>query len=455
MIRSEQVENLRGTFRSGRTRPYAWRVKQLGALKKFLTERESEIDQALWADLRKGHFEATVSEQGLVIGEIDFTLKHLKNWMQPKRASTPLIDQPGQCRIVADPLGVVLIIGAWNYPVNLLLAPLVGAIAAGNAAVLKPSELAPAVSSLMARFIPEYLDPGAFIVLEGGVDETQEILGIPFDSIFFTGSGKVGKIVMARAAENLTPVTLELGGKSPAVVLADADLEVAARRIAWGKFMNAGQTCIAPDYVLVEASIESRFADLLASSVREFYGEDPKQSSDYCRIVNQRNFERLLPFLGDGVKVCGGSSDPVERYIAPTVLRNVSPDAPIMKEEIFGPILPLVSVPSLEVAIRFITARPKPLSLYLFSKSAEMHRRVLEETSSGGVCLNDVIMHMPIPTLPFGGVGASGMGSYHGKNSFDTFTHYKSVLSKATWLDVPIRYAPYTASKLKWLRWLM
>ncbi len=452
MTRAEQVESLRGTFRSGRTKPYEWRVAQLRSLRKLLVEKESEIDQALWKDLRKSHFEAVVSEQGLVIGEIDFALKHLSEWMRPERVSTPWIDQPGTCRIVADPLGVVLIIGAWNYPVNLLLAPLVGALAAGNVAVLKPSELSPATSAVMARLVPEYLDREAVIVLEGGVEETQEILGLQFDSIFFTGSGKVGKIVMAKAAEHLTPVTLELGGKSPAVVLADSDLEVAARRVAWGKFMNAGQTCIAPDYVLVETSVEARFTELLRLALLSLYGKEPKQSPDYCRIVNSRNYERLIAFLGDGEKVCGGAFDPIERYIAPTVLRSVSPESPIMQEEIFGPILPVLPISGVDAAIEFINRRPKPLALYLFTKSTRAQECVLEETSSGGVCMNEVIMHMPIPTLPFGGVGASGTGSYHGKKSFDNFTHFKGVLSKATWLDIPIRYAPYTATKLKWIR---
>jgi aldehyde dehydrogenase (NAD+) len=451
-MRQDQVRQLRVNSQLPMARSLAWRISQLEALKRFLIERNQEINEALWKDLRKSRFECEISEQGVVLGEINFVLKHLSRWMRPIRAKTPLIDQPGHCWIYPESLGVVLIIGAWNYPINLLLTPLVGALAAGNTAVLKPSELATATSALLARCLGDYLSKESVTVMEGGIKETQEILEIPFDSIFFTGSGKVGKIVMANAAQNLTPVTLELGGKSPAVVLANADLKVAARRIAWGKFLNAGQTCVAPDYVLIEASAEEKFIEELTHSIRDFFGHDPKQSPDYCRIVNDANFKRLLGLIDNGSTVCGGTSDPAERFIAPTVLRGVTQDMAIMQEEIFGPLLPLISIRDLETGIRFINDRPKPLALYFFSKDKEAHNKIVEETSSGGVCINDVIMQMPVPSLPFGGVGASGMGSYHGKRSFDTFTHYKSVMSKATWLDIPIRYAPYTDSKLKWIR---
>jgi aldehyde dehydrogenase (NAD+) len=452
---SERVEKIRASFRAKRTRPYAWRVAQLQQLRKFLVERNQEICDALWKDLRKGTFEAGVTEQGIVIGEIDYTLSHLEEWMRPQAVSTPLIDFPGDSEIRSEPYGLVLIIGAWNYPVNLLLAPLVGAIAGGNAVVLKPSELAPATSAVMAKWIPQYMDTEAIIVIEAGIQDTDELLDIQFDSIFFTGSGTVGKIVMAKAAAHLTPVTLELGGKSPALVMDDASIKVAARRIAWGKFMNAGQTCIAPDYVLVHPSVEKEFVSELKTSLETFYGQDPKKSPDYCRIVNDRNFGRLVKFLKDGETVCGGESDPTERYIAPTILRNVPATAAIMQEEIFGPILPVLTISDIDQAIDFINARPKPLALYLFSKSSRVREQVLEETSSGGVCVNDVVMHMPSPSLPFGGVGASGMGHYHGKRSFETFTHAKGVMTKATWLDVPIRYAPYTESKRKWVQRLM
>ncbi len=455
MSRAEQVEKLRQTFRSKRTRSYEWRVSQLKALRKFLVEKEKEINEALWKDLRKGDFESAITEQGVVMSEIDYTLSRLADWMRPESASTPIIDQPGHCLIHPEPLGVALIIGAWNYPINLLLAPLVGALAAGNASVLKPSEMAVATSAMLARYIPDYMDKDAVVVMEGGVPETEEILSIQFDYIFFTGSGKVGKIVMGKAAAHLTPVTLELGGKSPAIILADTNLEVAAHRVAWGKFMNGGQTCIAPDYVLVEKSIEAAFIEKLTTAIQSFYGPDPQKSPDYCRIVNDANFRRLSAFLSNGETVCGGKTDASERYIAPTILKNVTGEMPIMQEEIFGPILPVITVENLDAAIQFINGRAKPLALYLFSKSGASHEKVVAETSSGGVCLNDVIMHMPVPSMPFGGVGSSGMGSYHGKHSFDTFTHYKSVMTKTTWPDIPIRYAPYSPSKLKWVQRLL
>jgi aldehyde dehydrogenase (NAD+) len=450
--RAGQVLQLRKFFGTGATRPLEWRKSQLEGLKKFLTEKSDAIDAALWSDLRKGHFEAVLTEQGFVIAEIDYILPRLSEWMESEWASTPMVNLPGSSRIYPEPLGVVLIIGAWNYPVNLLLAPLVGALAAGNAVVLKPSELAPATSALIARELPQYLSPEALLVMEGGIPETQEILDIPFDLIFFTGSGAVGKVVMTKAAQHLTPVVLELGGKSPTLVLADCNIKVAARRIAWGKFMNAGQTCIAPDYLLVESSVEEKFFEALKESVREFYGEDAQKSPDYCRIVNSRNFDRLSGLIPKDLVAYGGRLDEKDRYIEPTLLRKVVGDEALMKEEIFGPILPIIPIENLEAGIQFINQRPKPLALYLFTSTEAHRKKVIEMTSSGGVCLNDVVMHMPVPGLPFGGVGASGMGHYHGRRSFDAFTHFKGVLAKTTWPDIPVRYAPYSESKLKWVR---
>jgi aldehyde dehydrogenase (NAD+) len=454
MTSLDRVEKVRQAFRSRKTRPYAWRISQLEALKRFLTEKDKEICEALWQDLRKGRFEASASEQGVVLTEIDHTLPRLADWMKPKSVSTPLIDQPGRSEIRSEPYGVVLIIGAWNYPVNLLLAPLVGALAGGNAVILKPSELAPATSALMARWIPEYLDPEAVTVIEGGIPETDELLNCRFDYIFFTGSGTVGKIVMRKAAEHLTPVTLELGGKSPTLVMDDASIKVAARRTAWGKFMNAGQTCIAPDYVLIHPSVEAEFLSELKKSIEIFYGKDPLQSPDYCRIVNDRNYQRLEGLLKDTEVFCGGRTDPKERYIEPTVLRRTSLSSAVMKEEIFGPILPVICMKDLDQAIELINAGPNPLALYLFSKSSAVKERVLEETSSGGVCINDVVMHMPSPYLPFGGVGESGMGHYHGQKSFETFTHQKGVMLKSTWPDLSIRYAPFSEARMKWVKLL-
>jgi len=452
MSHLDQIEKLRKTFNSRATRSYEWRVSQIKALRKFIVEKNDEINRALWQDLRKGSFEAESTEKGVVIGEIDFTLKNLFEWMQVEPVSTPLIAQVGHSEIRHDPYGVVLIIGAWNFPINLVLAPLVGALAGGNTVVIKPSEISPATSALLAQYIPQYLEEGAVLVVEGGISETSELLGYKFDYIFFTGSGPVGKIVMTKAAANLIPVTLELGGKSPAIVMDDASIKVAAHRIAWGKFMNAGQTCIAPDYVLVHPAIEDKFIDEIKMAIKTFYGDDPKQSKDYCRIVNSRNFERITKFLKDGTVISGGRVDPTEKYIEPTIMKVSDMEKPVMQEEIFGPILPVIKISDLNEAITFINSRPKPLALYLFSQSHISRERVLNETSSGGVCINDVVIHMPSPHLPFGGVGASGMGGYHGKRSFETFTHQKGVLTKTSWPDLPIRYAPYSDSKLKWVK---
>ena len=452
---SDGLSRLRSTFKSSKTRDYAWRMSQLRALKRMLEENDQAISSALWQDLGKSPFECTVTEQGVVHGEIDDALKNLQSWMKTETMRAPLIDQPGSCEIRHDPLGVTLIIGAWNFPVNLLLAPLVGAICGGNVAVMKPSEMSVAVSHLLAELVPKYLDQAAFLILEGGVPETDLVLDQQFDLIFFTGSGPVGKIVMGKAAQHLTPVVLELGGKSPTFICKDANLKVAAKRVAWGKYMNSGQTCIAPDYVMVDATIEEQFVDLVTKAISEMYGKDPKQSSDYGRVVNSKNFDRLVGLLQDGEIITGGVSDAQTRYIAPTILVNVPPDSKVMQEEIFGPILPILPMADLDTMIDFVNSRPKPLALYLFSEDKATHERVLRETTSGGVSVNDVVMHMPIAGLPFGGVGPSGMGAYHGKYSFDTFTHAKGVLKKSTWIDIPIRYAPYSKSSLDWVKRLM
>ena len=445
---AEKVAEARASFRGGRTRPGSWRRAQLEALKSLLRKEESAIYEALWADLRKPRMEGYFSEVGFVIGEIDDALHHLDRWMKPERKHTTLLAQPGHSWTTHDPLGVVLIIGTWNYPINLLLAPLVGALAGGNAAVLKPSEIAANTSALLADLVPRHLDPEAVSVVEGGAEETQALLDERFDLIFFTGGGHVGQIVLEKAARHLTPVVLELGGKSPCLVDRDASLDVAARRIAWGRFSNAGQTCVAPDYVLVHEAVELELLGHLRAAVSAFYGDDPRVSPDYCRIVNDRNFERLSKMLRDGEVVCGGNAAAEERYIAPTILRRVPPEAPVMQDEIFGPILPVLTVPSMDAAIEFVTDRPKPLALYLFSNDEATQRKVIDRTSSGNACINDVLMHMVVPELPFGGVGASGMGRYHGQWSFETFTHRKGVLSRTPHLDFPVRYPPYTDGHL-------
>ena len=446
------VADLRESFSAGRSRPMAWRMRQLERFKAMIVEREGDFHAALAADLGKSSAEATLTETAFVAGEIDFTLKHLSGWAKSERVNAPLVQQPCKARIESEPLGVVLIIGAWNYPFQLTLAPLIGALAAGNCALVKPSEVSPATSAAIARWLPEYLDPACVKVVQGGVPETTAALSERFDHIFYTGGGAVGRIVMRAAAEHLTPVTLELGGKSPCVVDKALDLEVAARRIVWGKYTNCGQTCIAPDYVLAHAEIHDALVERLAAVVREFYGEDPKACTDYGRIVNERHVRRLSALMGSGEVACGGQIDAAARYIAPTILTGVALDSPVMADEIFGPILPVIKIGRLGEAVEIINARPKPLALYVFSSDKAAWTEIVERTSSGGVCVNDTLMHIAVPELPFGGVGASGMGAYHGRASFDTFSHRRGVLLRSTRVDPPLRYPPLTENKIKWAR---
>ncbi|MGB8225033.1 MAG: aldehyde dehydrogenase family protein [Polyangiales bacterium] len=449
------VSSLRHHFASGGTQSLSWRLSQLAALEHFLTEREPDILDALRADLGKPATEAFASEIGLPLSELRLVRRNLHRWMRPERVRTSLAAFPGRSYIYREPLGVTLIIGAWNYPLQLVLLPLIGAIAAGNCAVLKPSELAPKVSALVAKWLPKYLDRRAVQVVEGGVPEATALLDRSWDHIFFTGSGAVARIVMEAAARHLTPVTLELGGKSPCIVDSSADLDTAAKRIVYGKFFNAGQTCVAPDYVLAHDEVHDGIVNRMVSAVREFYGDDPKQSRDFARIVDQRHHARLTRLLDGGDVVTGGVVDASERYVAPTILRNVREDDAVMQEEIFGPILPVISVPNLDSAIAFVNRHPKPLALYLFSRDQEAQERVLTRTSAGGTTLNHVWLHVGVPRLPFGGVGESGMGAYHGRHSFETFSHRRSVLKKPTLADPPLLFPPYSARKLRWIKKLV
>jgi aldehyde dehydrogenase (NAD+) len=449
---SALVARLRTSFDSGRTRPLAWRREQLKALRKMLTEREAELLDALATDLGKPRLEAWATDIGFVLNEIDHALKHLRRWTKAKRVRTPLVTKPARARLVPEPRGVVLVIAPWNYPVQLALAPLVGAIAAGNAVVLKPSEIAAATSGVLAHFLPEYLDPEAIAVVEGAVGETKALLAERFDHIFYTGNGRVARVVMEAASRHLTPVTLELGGKSPAIVDESANLEVAARRIAWGKYLNAGQTCIAPDYVLVAQSKADRLVELIRRAVFDFYGNDPKASPDYARIVSDSQFKRVSGLLDSGTAVVGGDTDKATRYIAPTVLRDVSLDAPVMQEEIFGPVLPVLSVGDTDEAIAYVNAHDKPLALYVFADDKAAAERVVARTSSGGACVNATLYHVAVPDLPFGGVGESGVGAYHGKASFEVFSHAKPVLKKSTRPDPDLAYPPYTDKKERLMR---
>lgn len=438
---------LRDSFAAGRTRPLAWRLGQLERLRALLAENGDALVRALEQDLRKPDPEGWATDVGFTIGEIDLARKQLRAWAKPQRVATPLSLQPARSWVVSEPLGVVLVIAPWNYPVQLALAPLAAAIAAGNCAVVKPSEVTPHVSAQLAALLPRYLDPECYALVEGGVAETQALLAERWDHIFYTGNGRVGRIVMAAAAKHLTPVTLELGGKSPCLVDDGVDLALTARRIAWAKFLNCGQTCVAPDYVLVSAAREQELVEQLVRAVRAFYGDDPQRSPDLARIVDERHVERLAKLLESGTPVIGGTVDRADRYVAPTILRDVAPDAPVMQEEIFGPILPVLPVRDMDEAIAFVNARPKPLALYVFTDRPAVEAAVLERTSAGGVTVNAAIWHLGNPNLPLGGVGESGMGAYHGRHGFDAMSHRKSVLKKGWWPDPSIGYPPYTKLK--------
>lgn len=449
------VASARAAYATGATAPQAWRRATLERLRDLIEAREPQLLDALAADFGKPRFEAWTTEIGFTVADINHTLAHLSSWMQPEKVGTPLAFQPGSSYIVPEPVGVVAVIAPWNYPVQLLVLPIVAAIAAGNAVVAKPSELAPHTATELISLI-QALDEPAVVAVQGGVAETTELLAQRFDHIIYTGNSRVARIVMRAAAEHLTPVTLELGGKSPAIVSRHANIDVAARRIAWGKFINAGQTCIAPDYVLVEQPVHDQFVAALGKHITDFYGADPQQSGDFTRIVNSPHFHRLEKLLDSGTVAHGGVTDADTRYISPTVLTGVKADDPVMGEEIFGPILPVLAVESIEAAIGFVNERSadgdKPLALYTFSESDRENDQVLAGASSGGACVNGTLLHISNPNLPFGGVGESGMGAYHGKFGFDTFSHRRGVHTRSTKIDPAMLYPPYTAKKQKLVR---
>ena len=449
------VGGLRSHFETGATKPLSWRLSQLQALEHFFMEREQDIMDALRQDLGKPATEAFISEVGVALSELRSTRKKLGSWMKPQRVRTTKVAMPGRSYVYREPLGVTLIIGAWNYPLQLVTVPMIGAIAAGNCVVLKPSEVAPNVAALISYWLPKYLDAKAVRVVEGGVPEATALLAQKWDHIFYTGNGNVGRIVMEAAAKHLTPVTLELGGKSPCIVDESTDLDLAAKRIVYGKFFNAGQTCVAPDYVLVHEHVHDALVNRMSAAVREFYGDDPQQSPDYARIVNERHHARLTGLLSGADIVTGGDHDVSARYIAPTILRNVKEDDAVMQEEIFGPILPVISVPSIDSAIAFVNRRPKPLALYIFARDVDAQDRILAGTSSGGTTINHVFLHYAVHELPFGGVGESGMGAYHGRLSFETFSHQRAVLRKPLFPDPPLLFPPYSARKLRWIKRLV
>lgn len=447
---AELIQNHRTFFASGRTSGLSFRLEQLRVLRKAIIHHETAIFEALKQDLGKPPFEAYGGDVAVVISEIDHTLKHLRRWAKPKQAWMPLAYFPSRSAVVAEPYGVALIIGPWNFPFQLMLGPLVGAMAAGNCVLLKPPIAAPHSARLIAKIVHDHFDPAYISLVEGGAETGQMLLEEKFDYIFFTGGPATGRLVMQAAARHLTPVTLELGGKNPCIVDADTHLDYTARRIVWGKFFNAGQSCVAVDHLLVDKRIKRRLLDLIVKYVNEFYGADPAQSPDYGRVVNDAHFERLSRLLGQGTIIAGGQSDRATRYIAPTIIDNIKGQEPIMEDEIFGPLLPVIEYGDLTEAIAMVNSRPKPLALYFFSRDKKKQELVLCETSSGGGCINDTTIH-ETARLPFGGVGESGIGKYHGKASFDTFSHARSIVKSGFLFDVPLRYPPYK-DHLKWLR---
>lgn len=427
-------------FRSGATLDVRTRKTNLVAFEKAVLKWEKPLCEALWKDLHKSYEESYIAEVSILLGEIRTHIRNVGKWTRPQRRPTPMKLFPSRSKIISEPLGTALIISPWNYPVQLLLTPLVGVISSGCTAVLKPSPYVPEVSDVIEKMIRDTFPEEYVAVVQGDRDVNTALLEQRWDMIFFTGSPSFGRAVMAAAAKNLTPVVLELGGKSPCIIDKDADIEVAAKRVAWGKSLNAGQTCIAPDYLMLHKNIKDKFLAELEKAFRELLGDDPKKSEHFVRIVNDAAFYRLAGYLADGEVVFGGKTDKSERYFSPTVLDHVSPDSPVMQEEIFGPIFPVQTFSSLDEVIRFVSMREKPLALYYFGSQGD---KVLKHTTSGGSCINDVIMHIANENVPFGGVGMSGMGSYHHKRTFDVFTHYRSVISTPAWIDLPFRYMPY------------
>jgi aldehyde dehydrogenase (NAD+) len=446
---ADEVARLRRSFASGLTRDLGWRLRQLGAIERLLTEREADIAAALHTDLGRSAHYAWLGDIAGTKAEAVFARRHLKRWARRRHTRVPLAMQPGRGFYQYEPLGVVLIIGPWNYPVYLTLGPLIGAIAAGNCAVVKPSEHAPATAALLARLLPAYLDPGAVAAAEGDAAVSQELLATDLDHVFFTGGPEIGKKVMAAASARLIPVTLELGGKSPVIIAADADLRVAARRIAWTKLLNSGQTCIAPDYVLADAAVRDELVDRIKDTVAGFQDGEPAGQP----IVNLRQLGRIGRLLdGAGTVALGGGVDREAQTIEPTIVIDPDPASPLMTEEIFGPVLPVLSVPSVDAAVDFVNERPKPLALYLFTGSRAVREQVIASTSSGGVVVNHLAMHCLVPQLPFGGVGNSGLGAYHGEWGFQTFSHRKAVLAKPAKPDPSFLYPPYSAASKKLMR---
>ncbi|KAA2223483.1 aldehyde dehydrogenase [Chryseobacterium sediminis] len=443
----------RDFFTTQQTKSLAFRKMYLEKLKSLIISNENMLYEAINKDFGKSKFDTFTTELSFILNDIDYYIKNLKSLSKPKKVSTNLVNQLGNSKVYADPLGCILVIGAWNYPYQLSLSPLIAAIAAGNCCILKPSEIAENTMKAMASIINENFPSDYLYVYEGGIEETTALLRLKFDKIFFTGSTKVGKIVYKAAAEYLTPVTLELGGKSPAIITKNANLEIAAKRIVWGKFLNAGQTCVAPDYLLVEETIQEQFLEMLRKYIKEFqYGPDSEQ---YTRIINQRNFQRLVHLIDKEKIYSGGNCIEEKLYIEPTILNHINWNDEIMQEEIFGPLLPVISFQSYNAALNSILELEKPLAAYLFTNDSEEKKNFTRKLSFGGGCINDTVMHLSNDHLPFGGVGNSGIGNYHGKYGFESFSHQKAVLEKTTWGEPNIKYPPYSEKKLSWIKKLM
>jgi len=450
------LEKMRQYFNSAATRSFAFRKEQLKKLKKSILDREEDLYEALYADLKKSREETWVTETGLVISELNAAIKHLRNWIEPDSVSTNLLNMPSGSRIINEPLGVVLIIGPWNYPFQLLINPLIGAIAAGNCVVLKPSEFAPATEAVMKKIIEEAFPKEYLLYVQGdGASVIPAMMNnFSFDHVFYTGSTAVGRIIYKMAAERLVPVTLELGGKSPCVVESDANIKVAARRIVMTKFSNAGQMCVAPDYLLVHASVKEKLIAAMKETILKFFTDKPEDSYNYGKIINEKQFSRISGYLSSGTIVFGGRTNKEELFIEPTLLANVPTDAPVMAEEIFGPVLPIISFTSLQEAKAIIDKHPNPLAFYIYTSSRQKEKEWLEAVPAGGSCVNNSSWHLTNHNLPFGGRGFSGIGCYHGKYSFDTFSHKRAVMKTPTWFDPAIKYPPLKG-KLKLFKWVI
>ena len=446
------VEKQRAYFAEGKTLPVQERIRALERLGQALKSSEAELCRALRADLGKSRTESYMCEIGLTLSELGYVKKHLRSWSKDRRVRTPLSQFHARSFTVQEPYGVVLVMSPWNYPVLLTLEPLIGALAAGNCCVVKPSAYSPETSSVMAKILRSVFPEEYVAVVEGGRQENQGLLAQKVDYIFFTGGVNVGKLVMEKASAHLTPVTLELGGKSPCIIDETANLKLAARRLAFGKYLNCGQTCVAPDYVLVHEKVKERFLGYVKEEIVRMYGERPLENPDYGKIVNRKHFDRLLGLMNPEKLVFGGESREESLQIAPAVLDGVTPEDAVMQEEIFGPLLPILTVRSMEEALSFVNDRPKPLAFYIFTQDKKVEQMFLRRASFGGGCVNDTIIHLATSAMGFGGVGNSGMGSYHGKKSFDTFSHEKSIVKKYNWIDLPMRYQPYTEQKEKMIR---